>query len=150
MTFLNTYNKTTFAGMTIFRTIILIIALLTASNLFSQSLSVFDIDTTNFPTMKAKFYATDKDNNQILNFSPSDFEIKENGIPRTVVRDITERKQAEEALKKYTEELEIANTDLKRFNSASVGREIRMIELKKQINGLLEELGRPEKYEVVE
>jgi uncharacterized protein (TIGR02145 family) len=51
----------------------------------SQSLSVFDIDTTNFPTMRAKFYAFDANGNQVLNLSPYDFEIKENGQPRTVL-----------------------------------------------------------------
>jgi PAS domain S-box-containing protein len=42
---------------------------------------------------------------------------------------ITERKQAEEALK-------ISNEELTRFNRVSVGRELRMIELKQEINAL--------------
>ena len=51
---------------------------------FGQSLSVFDVDASNFPTIKAKFYAFDKDRNQLTNLNPSDFELKENGQSRTV------------------------------------------------------------------
>ncbi len=54
-------------------------------------------------------------------------------------RDVTERKRAEEELHNYTR-------DLERFNQVAVGREKRMIELKAEINGLLRELGREEKY----
>jgi PAS domain S-box-containing protein len=53
--------------------------------------------------------------------------------------DITERQQAEEELKKRAEELE-------KMNKFMVGRELDMIELKKEVNRLLSELGRPEKY----
>ncbi len=57
------------------------------------------------------------------------------------VRDISERKQVEEALKqKYTE--------LERFNKVTVGREVRMIELKREINALLKAAGQPEKYRI--
>jgi VWFA-related protein len=51
----------------------------------SQSFSVFDIDTTNFPIMSAKFYAFDKDGNQLKDFQTTDFEITENEEPRTVL-----------------------------------------------------------------
>ncbi len=47
--------------------------------------------------------------------------------------DITERKRAEEELKKRTEELE-------RFNKMAVGRELKMIGLKKKIKELEEKL----------
>ena len=53
--------------------------------------------------------------------------------------DITERKEVEEKLKQKYDELD-------RFNRVTVGREIRMIELKKEINGLLKAAGQPEKY----
>jgi PAS domain S-box-containing protein len=52
---------------------------------------------------------------------------------------ITKRKQAEEALKQRNRELE-------RFNKLTVGRELRMIELKKEINALCRELQRDERY----
>ncbi len=48
--------------------------------------------------------------------------------------DITERKQAEEQLRLRTEELEV-------FNEAMVDREMRIIEMKEQVNRLCEELG---------
>jgi VWFA-related protein len=51
---------------------------------YSQSLSVFNVDAGSFPTIKAKFYAFDASGNQITNLLPSDFEVKENGQPRTV------------------------------------------------------------------
>jgi len=50
-------------------------------------------------------------------------------------QDITERKAVEEALRAQVEELE-------RFNRASIGRELTMIELKQQVNALERELGR--------
>ncbi|MEI7723576.1 MAG: PAS domain S-box protein [Bacteroidota bacterium] len=60
-----------------------------------------------------------------------------------VTRDITEGKQAEESLKQKARELES-------FNSLMIGRELKMIELKKEINELLLKLNKPEKYTVHE
>jgi len=57
--------------------------------------------------------------------------------------DITTRKQAEEALKQKIDELE-------RFNNLTVDRELRMIELKKEVNDLLKQIGTEEKYRIVE
>lgn len=45
-------------------------------------------------------------------------------------------------------ELEEAIHDLERFNALSVGREMRMIELKVEINTLLEEMHRTQKYKI--
>jgi hypothetical protein len=56
-----------------------------------------------------------------------------------VARDITEFKQAEEALRQKMNELE-------RFQRLLVGRELRMIEMKKEIYALLVQSGQPEKY----
>ena len=55
--------------------------------------------------------------------------------------DISERKRAENELKKKNEELEL-------FNRLTVGRELKMIELKKEINALLLQLGKESKYEI--
>jgi len=53
--------------------------------------------------------------------------------------DITERKEAEEQLKKKMHEME-------RFHRLTVGRENRMIELKEEVNKLLEKKGLRKKY----
>jgi len=55
------------------------------------------------------------------------------------VLDITERKRAEEVLAQRVQELEL-------FNRLAVGRELRMIELKRQINELSEQLGKEPPY----
>jgi PAS domain S-box-containing protein len=57
--------------------------------------------------------------------------------------DITSRKEAELSLLQKMQELE-------RFNNLTVDREIRMIDLKKEINGLLRAAGQPERYRIVE
>ena len=56
-----------------------------------------------------------------------------------VVENITERKQAEETMQAYTRKIE-------RMNQLYVDREARMIALKREVNTLLAELGRSEKY----
>jgi len=56
-------------------------------------------------------------------------------------RNITARKEAEEKLISRNKELEI-------FNNVTVGRELKMIELKKEINELLEKAGEKPKYKL--
>jgi len=58
------------------------------------------------------------------------------------IRDITQRKQAEENLRVKMEELQ-------RFQNLTVDREMRMIELKKEINELALKLGEKERYVIV-
>ena len=58
-----------------------------------------------------------------------------------VVQDITERKLAEEELRRRNEELE-------RFDRAAVGRELRMIELKRHINKLSRQLGQEPPFDL--
>ncbi len=60
-----------------------------------------------------------------------------------IAHDISQRKQAEKILKKKMNELEI-------FNEASVDREIKINELRREINELLTRSGKKEKYEIVE
>jgi PAS domain S-box-containing protein len=60
-----------------------------------------------------------------------------------VATDITERKLAEKELRNKMNEME-------RFHRLTIGREIKMIELKKEINALLLQLGKEEKYNIVE
>ena len=56
-----------------------------------------------------------------------------------IFRDITERKQAEKEQGKHIQELEI-------LAKATTGRELKMMELEKDVNDLLRELGRETKY----
>lgn len=56
------------------------------------------------------------------------------------LRDITQRRKADEALKKHAEELE-------NMNRFMVGRELDMVNLKKEVNALLKASGQPEKYQ---
>ncbi|HUR45349.1 MAG TPA: chemotaxis protein CheB [Candidatus Saccharimonadales bacterium] len=56
-----------------------------------------------------------------------------------IMRDLTQQKHAEE-------ELRIRNEELERFNRAAVDRELRMIELKKEVNGLLQKAGAAPRY----
>ncbi len=56
-----------------------------------------------------------------------------------VKEDISERKETEEQLKSYTQELEM-------FNKTMVDRELKIIEMKEEVNKYCEELGREIKY----
>jgi two-component system CheB/CheR fusion protein len=64
------------------------------------------------------------------------------GVVLTLV-DVTERKRSEQDLRDHVGELT-------RFNNAAVGRETRMIELKKEINALAARLGEQPKYPIRE
>jgi hypothetical protein len=58
------------------------------------------------------------------------------------MRDLTERKCAEEALRQHLDELT-------RFNTAAVGRETGMIELKKETKDLCAKHGQVPRYQLV-
>ena len=63
-------------------------------------------------------------------------------------RNTTERKQTEEHMLQAAEDLTRSNAELQRFNRLAVGREQRMIELKRQVNELLAEAGEPAAYDL--
>lgn len=51
----------------------------------AQNLAVFDVNTSFFPVMMGKFYATDADAEQILSLTKEDFAVFENGVSREVI-----------------------------------------------------------------
>ena len=51
----------------------------------SQRLTLFDVDASSFPIMRAKFYAFGSAGQQILDALPSDFQIVENGQIRKII-----------------------------------------------------------------
>lgn len=61
----------------------------------------------------------------------------------TVVEDITEKIHDEELIKEKMEELQ-------RFHDLTVGRELTMIALKREVNELLKKMGLPQKYKIIE
>ena len=63
-----------------------------------------------------------------------------------IFNDITARRQSEEALRQTYAALESHAEELGRFNRIAVGRELRMIELKKETNELCLQKGQPARY----
>jgi formylglycine-generating enzyme required for sulfatase activity len=55
-------------------------------SLLSQSLTMFDVDATNFPRMRASFFATDAADRQISGLSAANVTILENGVKGTSVQ----------------------------------------------------------------
>lgn len=64
--------------------ILLVLFVLFTFNAFSQGINIFDIDTTNYPIIKAKFYAYDKDG-KIQRPTKDQLKIIENGIERKII-----------------------------------------------------------------
>lgn len=71
---------------------------------------------------------------------PSERELRFFDLLVRQAADAIERKQSSDLLHAQMDELQ-------RFNTAFIGRETRMIELKKEINGLLTRLGEPPRYD---
>jgi HAMP domain-containing protein len=61
-------------------------------------------------------------------------------------KEVGERRKAEEQMQRYAEELRTSNEELAAFNRAMVGRELRMIELKKEVNDLCALAGHPPRH----
>ncbi len=62
------------------------------------------------------------------------------------IEDITEREQAAEIQRKNFSRLLADSEELSRFNDVAVGRELRMVDLKKEVNELCRRLGEPARY----
>jgi PAS domain S-box-containing protein len=62
--------------------------------------------------------------------------------------DIDDERRIGTQLRQHMEELQAANDDLTRFNRVAVDRELRMVELKKEVNDLRAQLGLPARYAV--
>lgn len=71
------------------------------------------------------------------------------GLLFSIIHDITDRKRVEEEIRRRVEELRATNEELERFNRASVGRELRMIEMKREVNELCRLAGQPSRYSLV-
>ena len=71
---------------------------------------------------------------------------REGGGMTVYFEDITERKKTEEVMQRHVAELNALNQELTAFNRVAVGRELRMIELKEQVNELCLRLGQPPQY----
>lgn len=67
-----------------------------------------------------------------------------------ISRDITARVESVQVLQKQAEALQQRNEELDRFNRAAVGRELAQVALKRQINELSQELGRPPPYRLAD
>lgn len=63
-----------------------------------------------------------------------------------VMADITERKRTQQELDARAQQLARSNEELARFNRLATGRELRMIEMKQEVNDLAAEFGRPRPY----
>jgi two-component system CheB/CheR fusion protein len=83
-----------------------------------------------------------------LEFVSNVYLVDHNKVIQCNIRDITERRRAEEEVLRRAEELRVKNDELVHFNRAAVDRELRMIELKKQVNELCAKLGQEPRYRV--
>ncbi len=67
---------------------------------------------------------------------------------QVLIHDVSQRKLAELAAQRQAEELRARNEELAQFNRAAVGREVRMVELKREVNEWCAKAGQPRRYDV--
>ena len=85
--------------------------------------------------------------NQLQNYLSTRKQAEEALIEKTtMLRESEERSLVAESLRQQSEELRARNAELELFNSAATGRELRMIELKQEINELCRRLGEPPRH----
>jgi uncharacterized protein YegL len=61
------------------KNLIIIVLIFSSVNLIGQSFVLMDTDISKYPYVTGSFYAIDKNGEQIVNYSPDDFEVFENG-----------------------------------------------------------------------
>jgi two-component system CheB/CheR fusion protein len=77
---------------------------------------------------------------------PSDRDLAIFDVLARQAADVLERRRAQDALRESEATLQARNEELERFNQAVVGRELRMIELKKEVNELRGRRGQRARY----
>jgi len=70
------------------------------------------------------------------------------GASLASLRDITEHRKSQDALLATAEKLSERNSELMRFNRLGVGRELRMVELKQEVNELCLKLGEVPRHRI--
>lgn len=65
----------------------ILLIFISQSMIYGQTFHIYDVETDNYPLLKAKFFVTDNDNVQIKSLVPAEFTIFENQVER-FVRDI--------------------------------------------------------------
>ena len=75
---------------------------------------------------------------------------RERGLTQAMVRDISDRKQTEQELQRHLEEISQGKHRLEILVSNTTERELRMVQLKEEVNDLLVQAGRPKRYEAPE
>jgi len=94
--------------------------------------------------------AQDEIGQLIGNFNLLTRQLSQTTVARDVLaQEVRERKIVEAALARQTEVLKATNAELKRFNRAAIGREFRIMKLKKKINGLCQAMGQAAPYKAV-
>src|SRR5688572_8824600 len=63
---------------------LLFLAMAAVTSVAAQTFSLFDIDASGFPTVRAKIHAFDAAGNEISP-TPTDVAITENGVPRRII-----------------------------------------------------------------
>ena len=123
---------------------------------FQHTLGVFRARHPDLPLILVSGSIGEEKAVELLKMGVWDFVLKDNltrlvpAIERGLqdAADRRERKRAEETLRQQAEELRLRNEELERFNKVTVGRELRMVELKAEINALLKTAGQPAKYKI--
>jgi len=108
----------------------------------------------NFVTLQQKGYVRYEDlpletidGRQIeVEFVSNVYLVNSHKVIQCNIRDITARKHAERLTQQQERDLKKANAELAVFNRAMVGRELRMIELKNEIDNLCRRFGQPTRY----